>query len=321
MKKTIALLLSIITMSAFAADPADFDIIVAADGSGHFTTITEAISSVPDFRKKARTRILVRPGVYHEKIVIPPTKINLSIIGDDGAVISYDDYASKLNRFGDEKSTSGSATIYIYPPDFYAENLTFRNAAGPVGQAVACFVAGDRAVFRNCRFLGFQDTLYTYGDNSRQYYDNCYIEGTVDFIFGKSTAYFNNCRIHSLANGYVTAPATPQDHPHGYVFRNCHLSAADSVDRVYLSRPWRPHARAVYLECLMDRHISPDGWNNWGRASNEATVFYAEWASRGDGANPAARVGYSVQLDSPAGYSVTDVLAGSDNWDPLAVTR
>ena len=143
----------IAALVALTAAAVEADIVVATDGSGDFTSVQEAINSVPDFRKKARTVILIRPGVYKEKIIIPPTKLNLSLIGEDGAVLTYDDYASKLNRFGEEKSTSGSASFYVYAPDFIAENLTFENSAGRVGQAVAAFVAGDRAIFRRCRFL------------------------------------------------------------------------------------------------------------------------------------------------------------------------
>lgn len=195
-------LLSVSILSLSAAEP-HYDFTVAQDGSGDFTTVQEAINAVPDFRKANRTTILIRKGNYKEKVIIPECKINLSLIGEDGAVITYDDYASKLNRFGEEKSTSGSASCYIYAPDFIAENLTFENSAGPVGQAVACFVSGDRAIFRKCRFLGNQDTLYTYGYPTRQYYEDCYIEGTVDFIFGKATAVFNRCDIHSRGKGYV----------------------------------------------------------------------------------------------------------------------
>lgn len=159
-----------------------YDFVVAKDGSGDFFTIQEAIHAVPDFRKAGRTTILVRKGVYKEKVVIPESKISISLIGEDGAILTNDDFASKKNCFGEEMSTSGSSTCYIYAPDFYAENITFENSAGRVGQAVACFVSGDRAYFKNCRFLGNQDTLYTYGKDSRQFYDHCYIEGTVDFI-------------------------------------------------------------------------------------------------------------------------------------------
>lgn len=294
-----------------------YDYVVAQDGSGDFFTIQDAVNAVPDFRKNIRTTILVRKGTYKEKVVIPESKINISLIGQEGAVLSYDDYADKKNVFGETKGTSGSSTCYIYAPDFYAENITFENAAGPVGQAVACFVSADRAYFKNCRFLGFQDTLYTYGKNSRQYYEDCYIEGSVDFIFGWSTAVFNRCRIHSKRDGYVTAPSTEQGKKYGYVFYDCTLTAGEEVKGVYLSRPWRPYAQAVFVRCNLGKHIRPAGWHNWGKKEAEKTVFYAEYESSGDGANPKARVAFSHQLENLKGYRVEDVLAGEDGWNPV----
>lgn len=309
------LLLSIVAVSAAERK---YDFVVAQDGSGDFTTVQEAINAVPDFRKANRTTILIKKGDYKEKVIIPECKINLTLIGEDGAKITYDDYASKPNRFGEEKSTSGSASCYIYAPDVIAENLTFENSSGPVGQAVACFVSGDRAIFRNCRFLGCQDTLYTYGYPTRQYYEDCYIEGTVDFIFGKATAVFNRCNIHSRGDGYVTAPATPEDSKYGYVFHDCKLTGADGVKNVPLSRPWRPYAQAIFINCDLGDHISPAGWNNWGKESNEKTVTYAEYSSKGPGANPSARAPYSHQLTDPTPYAITTVLAGDDGWNPLS---
>ncbi|WP_075319041.1 pectinesterase family protein [Bacteroides togonis] len=294
-----------------------YDFVVAKDGSGNFFSVQEAINAVPDFRKNVRTTILVKRGVYKEKIVIPASKINLSLTGEDGAVLSYDDYADKLNRFGEKTGTSGSASCYIYAPDFYAENLTFENTSGPVGQAVACFVSADRAYFKNCRFLGWQDTLYTYGKGCRQYYEDCYIEGTVDFIFGWSTAVFNRCHIHSKTKGYVTAPSTDQGQKYGYVFYDCRLTADEGVADVYLSRPWRPYAQAVFVRCDLGGHILPAGWNNWGKESNEKTAFYAEYQSRGAGANPQTRAPFSHQLHSLEGYAMEDVLAGTDGWNPM----
>lgn len=293
------------------------DIVVAKDGSGDFFTVQEAINAVPDFRKNVRTTIVVRKGVYKEKLIVPACKINISLIGEEGAVLTYDAYASRKNAFGETTGTSGSAGCYVYAPDFYAENLTFENSAGPVGQAVACFVEGDRAFFKNCRFLGFQDTLYTYGENSRQYYEDCYIEGTVDFIFGWSTAVFNRCTIHSKRAGYVTAPSTLQGRPYGYVFHDCKLTAAEGVRNVYLSRPWRPYAQAVFIRCDLGGHILPAGWHNWNKPEAEKTVCYAEYESRGEGANPKARAAFSRQLKSPKGYEIETVLAGNDGWNPV----
>lgn len=295
-----------------------YDFVVAKDGSGDFFTVQEAVNAVPDFRKNVRTTILVRKGTYKEKIIIPESKINISMIGEEGVVLTYDDYASKPNRFGENMGTSGSSGCYIYGHDFYAENITFENSSGPVGQAVACFVSGDRAYFKNCRFLGFQDTLYTYGKNSRQYYEGCYIEGTVDFIFGWSTALFNRCTIHSKGSGYLTAPSTDKGKAYGYVFYDCNLTADNGLAGVYLSRPWRPYGQAVFIRCNMGNHILPEGWNNWGKKGAEKTIFYAEYESKGEGANPKARAKFSHQLKNLKGYEIESILQGEDGWNPIA---
>lgn len=294
-----------------------YDYVVAKDGSGDFFTVQEAINAVPDFRKNIRSTILVRKGTYKEKIIVPASKINVSLIGEEGVVLTHDDFADKKNQFGEKMGTSGSASCYIYAPDFYAQNITFENSAGPVGQAVACFVAGDRVFFKNCRFLGFQDTLYTYGKQSRQYYEDCYIEGTVDFIFGWSTAVFNRCHIHSKRDGYVTAPSTDRGKKCGYVFYDCKLTADEEVTKVYLSRPWRPYAQAVFIRCELGKHILPEGWNNWGKKEAEKTVVYAEYDSRGQGANPKARASFSRQLKNLNGYEIENILAGEDGWNPV----
>ncbi len=296
-----------------------YDFVVAKDGSGDFFTVQEAINAVPDFRKEGRTTIYIRKGVYKEKLIIPASKINVSLIGAEDAVISGDDYASKPNRFGENMSTSGSASCYIYAPDLICENLTFENTAGRVGQAVACFVAGDRVIFRNCRFLGNQDTLYNFGKHCRQYFEDCYIEGTVDFIFGSSTAVFNRCTVHSLSKGYLTAPSTPQDEAYGYVFIDCRLSAADGVEKVYLARPWRPYAKSVFIHCEMGGHILPVGWHNWNKKDAEKTIFFAEYENTGAGAaTKKERAKFGHQLKNLKGYSIEEILAGEDGWNPLA---
>ena len=296
-----------------------YDFVVAKDGSGDFFTVQEAINAVPDFRKEGRTTIYIRKGVYKEKLIIPESKINVSLIGAEGAVISGDDYASKPNRFGENMSTSGSSSCYIYAPNLICENLTFENTAGRVGQAVACFVSGDKVIFRNCRFLGNQDTLYNFGKHCRQYFENCYIEGTVDFIFGSSTAVFNRCTIHSLSKGYLTAPSTPQDEAYGYVFIDCRLTAADGVEKVYLARPWRPYGKSVFIHCEMDDHILPVGWHNWNKKDAEKTCFFAEYENTGAGAaTKKERAKFSHQLKNLKGYSIEEILAGEDGWNPLA---
>ncbi len=305
------------TISTFSSYIRRYEFVVAKDGSGDFFTVQDAVNAVPDYRKEARTRILIRQGEYKEKLIISESKINVSLIGEEGTVLTYNDFASAKNIFGEDKSTSGSATCYFYADNLYAEGITFRNSAGRVGQAVAVMVAGDRTVFRRCRFLGFQDTLYTYGMDSRQYYEGCHIEGTVDFIFGWSTAVFNRCTIHSVGNGYLTAPATPEGRTYGYLFLDCKLTANPGVDHVYLGRPWRNYARSVFVRCQMDAHILPVGWHNWNKPEAESTILFAEYGSTGSGAAPEFRAAFSHQLPSAAGFTVEETLAGIDGWNPL----
>lgn len=314
-------LMMLITLSVKAAD---YNFVVAQDGSGDFTTVQAAINAVPDYRKAGPTRIYIKKGMYKEKIVIAESKQNVQLIGEDGAVLTYDDYAQKPNIFGEGKGTSGSGSVYIFGPDFFAENITFENTSGPVGQAVACHVAGDRAVFRRCRFLGFQDTLYTFGENTREYYEDCYIEGTVDFIFGKATAVFNRCELRSKrTGGFLTAPATPQGSNYGYVFYDCKLTADEGVEAgsVWLSRPWRPYGKTVFIRCEMGQHIRPEGWNNWGKTDNERTAYYAEYQCYGKGADTSRRVAWSHQLKDANAYVMTNILKGADGWNPLLSTE
>ncbi len=314
-------LMMLITLSVKAAD---YNFVVAQDGSGDFSTVQAAINAVPDYRKAGPTRIYIKKGIYKEKIVIAESKQGVQLIGEDGAVLTYDDYAQKPNIFGEGKGTSGSGSIYIFGPDFLAENITFENTSGPVGQAVACHVAGDRAVFRRCRFLGFQDTLYTFGENTREYYEDCYIEGTVDFIFGKATAVFNRCELRSKrTGGFLTAPATPQGSNYGYVFYDCKLTADEGVEpgSVWLSRPWRPYGKAVFIRCEMGQHICPEGWNNWGKTDNERTAYYAEYQCYGKGADASRRVAWSHQLKDANAYDMTNILKGADGWNPLLSTE
>lgn len=293
-----------------------YDFVVAKDGTGDFFTVQEAINAVPDFRKLSRTTILVRAGVYKEKLVVPECKTGISLLGQNGAVISGDDFSGKKNCFGESMGTSGSASCYIYAPDFYAENITFENTAGKVGQAVACFVSGDRVFFKNCRFKGNQDTLYTYGKGMRQYFEDCYVEGTVDFIFGWSEAVFNRCTIHSLGDGYLTAPSTDKGQKYGYIFYDCKMTGAEGA-KAYLSRPWRPYAQAVFIRCSLGKQIRPEGWDNWGKASNEKTVNYAEYKNTGEGAALTHRAAFGRQLNDLNGYDIEKVLLGSDGWNPV----
>lgn len=314
--KASYLLVLICFFSRIVLSAEKYDFIVAQDGSGNFKTVQEAINAVPDLRKKA-TVIFIKKGVYKEKLVLAGSKQFVKFIGEDvdKTILTYDDWAQKKNVFGEEKGTSGSSSFYIYGTEFSAENITFQNSAGPVGQAVAVWVAGDKAAFKNCRFLGFQDTLYTFGKGSRQYYKDCYIEGTVDFIFGSSTAWFENCEIFCKKEGYVTAASTSDTTKYGYVFYNCKVKG-EKNSSFYLGRPWRPYAKVVYIKCDLSNVIKPEGWNNWGKESNEKTAYYAEYKNRGAGYVPEKRVKWSHQLidEEAKEYTVEKVLSG---WKPF----
>ena len=306
-----------ITEVNFTADSADF--VVAKDGTGHFCTVQAAINAVPDYRRK-RTVIFIKNGTYNEKLILPASKQFVTFVGEDAykTVISYGDWAQKKNIFGDDIGTSGSSAFFIYGNDFHAVNLTFQNTAGPVGQAVVAHVSSDRSIFYNCRFLGFQDTLYTYFQNSRQYYKNCYIEGTTDFIFGSSTAVFDECRIHCLKDSYITAASTTENSRFGYLFYKCRITAEPEVTKMYLGRPWRNYAKTVFRECEMGAFILPQGWHNWSKPEAEKTTFYGEYKNTGPGADISKRVSWSHQLsDEQANlWTVENVLAGEDNWKP-----
>lgn len=303
---------------AIAQSKTAYDFVVAQDGSGNFTTVQEALNAVPDFRK-VTTTIFIKNGIYKEKLNLSPSKHLVTLIGESvtKTILTYDDWAQKKNIFGEEKGTSGSSSFYVYGPQFTAQNITFQNTAGPVGQAVALFVAGDRARFINCRMLGFQDTLYTYGYASRQYYYKCYIEGTVDFIFGSSTAVFEDCEIFCKNAGYVTAASTPDSTKYGYVFFNTRIHGDGSEASFYLGRPWRPYAKTVFINCDLGKQIKSEGWHNWNKPDAEKTSFYAEYQSKGAGANNAARVKWSHQLTTKEvseNYTLEKIFKG---WKPL----
>lgn len=241
-----------------------YDFVVAKDGSGDFFTIQEAIHAVPDFRKAGRTTILVRKGVYKEKVVIPESKISISLIGEDGAILTM--MILLLKRTISEKKCLPPVhqpVISMLPISMLRISLS-RIVPAEWGRQWPVLLV-EIALISKLSFLGNQDTLYTYGKDSRQFYDHCYIEGTVDFIFGWSTALFKDCTIHSLGDGYVTAPSTDQGKKYGYVFIGCKLTGVAEAQKVYLSRPWRPYAQAVYIHCDLGKHILPVGWNNWGK--------------------------------------------------------
>ena len=209
-----------------------------------------------------------------------------------------------------QRSFWSSYTFAVDAEGFIGENITFENGSGRVGQAVAVRVMSDRVVFKNCRFLGNQDTLFAHGVG-RMYFKDCYIEGTTDYIFGSAVALFENCHLHSKINSYVTAASTPMGNKYGYVFKNCTLTADTSAHKVFLGRPWRPYAKTVYINCNMGDFIRPEGWNNWGSTEKEKTAYYAEYKSTGAGATPEARTKWSKQLsdEEAAEYSIEKIFA------------
>lgn len=315
-------LLTLLCAHLLAQQP---DLIVAQDGSGDFRTIQAAVNAVPDYRKQ-RTVILIKAGTYRERVNIPPSKQLLTLRGDstEATILVYNNSARTPSPLfpGETLGTSGSATLYTAADDLCIEHMTIANDAGPqAGQAVAAHVSGDRIVFRHCRLLGHQDTLYTFAENSRQYYDNCYIEGTTDFIFGWSTAVFRHCTIHSLADSYITAAATPQHQPSGYTFLQCRLTAAEGIHSVYLGRPWRIYAKTAFIQCYMGPHIRPEGWHNWNKPEAEHATFYAEYANNGPGSNTEQRVTWAHQLSDKQAqyYHPQELLAGNDDWNPAQI--
>lgn len=301
------------------------DLTVAQDGSGDYKTIQEAVNAVRDLSQEQVT-IHIKPGVYREKLVIPSWKTKIFLRGESNGntVITNSDYSGKdypggKDAFGRSKySTYTSYTVLVQGDDFTAENITIENASGRVGQAVALHVEADRVTIRNCRLLGNQDTIYAATENSRQYYADCYIEGTTDFIFGEATAVFQRCTIRNLTNSYITAASTTPGQRFGYVFIDCKLTADTAAKKCFLGRPWRPHARTVFINTEMGSHILPEGWNNWNNAENEKTVYYAEYNSKGPGAGTAGRARWSKQLSAGEAkeYTLANIFAGKDGWKP-----
>lgn len=316
MKLIVAILILVFGVAPITK--AQKKIVVAHDGTADFTSIQDAFNSIP-FHNKNHVTIYIKNGIYMEKLRLDSTKNFVAIIGEDkfNTILTYDDHTGKLSPQGDTINTRTSWSCRIDADNFTAANITFQNDAGfTAGQAVALEADGDMAIFRNCRFIGNQDVLFTNSEKSRQYYEDCYIEGTTDFIFGSSTAWFERCHIHSKKNSHVTAASTPADHEFGYVFNDCTLTGDTTLHSVSLGRPWRPHASVTYLHCFMGQHIKPEGWSNWNNTDNYKTTRYAEYKSYGPSSEPSTRVPWSKQLtDNEAKrYTLNNLFK---DWNPL----
>ena len=274
------------------ANPDKFEYTVSKDGSGDYTSIQEAINAMRVFTSAPIT-LNIKDGVYYEKIELPNTKTDIRLIGEssDKTIITFDDYSGK-GKIG----TFNSFTAKISGNRFSAANISFVNSAGRVGQGVAMFVDADEAVFKNCKFIGNQDTMYLGGETSKQYFVNCFIEGTTDFFFGPATAVFQNCNILCKSNSYITAPNTTQGKDFGLVFLDCKITASAEVTKLFLGRPWRAWGKSVFIRCALPDAITPAGWHNWSKVENEKTAYFAEYKSTGSGGNPNGRVNWSHQL-------------------------
>lgn len=265
--------------------------------------------------------------MYKEKLIIPSWLTNITICGEDrdNTIITRDDHAnikmpvggldSEAAVKGKPMGTFRTYTLKVQGSYITLKDITIENNAAKLGQAVALHTEGDHILVLNCRLLGNQDTVYTGVGGTRVAFYDCYIEGTTDFIFGPSIAWFQNCEIHSKANSYITAASTPAGQKYGYVFYKCRLTADKDVDKVYLGRPWRPFAATIFMDCELGKHIRPEGWHNWNNAKNEETARYAEYGNKGEGASTKNRVKWSKQLSKKEAAKVTLLDAfGEDCW-------
>lgn len=295
-------------------------LIVARDGTGEFRNVNDAIEVCRAFMEYHKV-IFVKKGTYKEKVIIPSWLDNIEILGEDAenTIITYDDHAN-IRMKGTEQGmgTFRTYTIKIEGNHITLKNITIENNAPRLGQAVALHTEGDCLTFIGCRFLGNQDTVYTGKAGTRLYFLSCYIEGTTDFIFGPSTAWFEDCTIKSKVNSYVTAASTPKDIKYGYVFNRCRLIADEAATQVYLGRPWRPYAYTLFMNCELGSHIVPAGWHNWGNKDNEQTARYLEYNNTGAGAATANRAAWSRQLTKKEAAAVTkeQVFGMTSSWLP-----
>ena len=323
MKLNLTLLRLILALAAGASAADKYDnpdtIVVARDGTGEFRTVSEAVEVCRAFMEYHKV-IYVKKGIYKEKLIIPQWLTNIEILGEDrdATVITYDDHANIVNPLtGKGMGTFRTYTVKVEGSSITFKNITIENNSARLGQAVALHTEGDRLIFINCRLLGHQDTVYTGIAGTRLFFKDCYIEGTTDFIFGPSTAWFENCEIHSRANSYITAASTPQDRPYGYVFNNCRLTADADIDKVYLGRPWRDYGYTLFMNCDMGRHIRPEGWHHWQK-ERQQTARYMEYNNRGEGAATDKRAAWTRQLTKKEAQKITmeTVFAINDTWAP-----
>jgi pectinesterase len=292
------------------------DAIVAADGSGTHTTIQRAVNAAPT-KGGPRFFIQVKPGSYFEKLLVPDDKGPITLFGEAAktTILSYDDFAGKRDEHGKELGGANSYSAKIAADDFAAEHITFANShwrgGGNTNQAIALSLVAHGASFRKCRMIGKQDTLYAGG--GRHYFEECFIEGEVDFIFGDATVFFERCELHCIGKStFITAASTAKERPLGFVFSDCKITAMSrEKGTTYLGRPWRPHASVTFLNTEISEVIAPAGWDNWANPENEKTARFTEYKSKGPGAAVKERVRWSRQLsdEEAAAFTKEKVLA------------
>jgi len=312
------------------------ELYVSADGTQEFVTIGEALEAARKFASQ-KVKINIAPGIYKEKLIV--SQNNISFIGTDenSTMITFSDGAQDIMPEGDKRGTFRTASVMVDADDFYACHISFCNEAGQgtkVGQALAMYADGDHLIFENCRFDGYQDTLFTAplpkkekqaggfkGPKEfaprrvgRHLYKDCYIAGNVDFIFGGAVAYFENCEIfmksrNNPVSGYVTAPSTFEGQKYGYVFNHCRFTGDCPRESAYLGRPWRDYAKTVILNSEIGPHICKEGWHDWDRKETWNTSYFAEYGNYGEGAGtqraPFARM---LTEEEAAAYTRENVL-------------
>ena len=338
------MLLSITTVHAANKYDNPDTLFVSRDGTCEFRNIAEAIEVCRAFMDYHKV-IFVKRGTYKEKIEIPSWLTNIEICGEDrdNTIITWDDHANihisdpaqgiNLQHQGKPMGTFRTFTVKVTGSLITFKDITIENNAARLGQAVALHVEGDRCLFLNCRFLGHQDTVYTGRAGARQYFRDCYIEGTTDFIFGPSTAWFENCDIVDKSDSYVTAASTPKDQPYGYIFNRCRITCLTGdkavasnngkpITRCFLGRPWRPYAYTLFMNCTLGQHIVQEGWQEWAEGTSE-TARYIEYNNvyqYSDGKtspiDATRRVAWSHQLTKKEASRITpaEVFSGDTNW-------
>ncbi|ATD68508.1 pectin esterase [Luteimonas chenhongjianii] len=302
-------------LSSLAFSPAAMAdrVLEVGHDSGAFASVQAAVDAATAGGEAATIRIAA--GTWRGVVDVPSDAPALRFIGAGATQtrIVHDHYASRIDpRSGQPFGTYGSATMFVRADDFHAERLTIANDAGPVGQAVALVVDGTRASFRDVHLLGHQDTLYLRKAGTLVWFRDCRVEGTVDYIFGAATALFERCALHSVGDGYITAPSTPPEQAYGFVFRDCTLTAAPGVAGVYLGRPWRPHGAAYFVGCRFDGPVLAEGWHDWGKPGNRQTARFAEFGNSGRGSALDGRVSWRLDDSAPP-----DAVTLMQDWKPF----